>query len=131
MSDILDRLRGNVACNFEQARLDAIAEIERLRAGGCARDQNTTQFCAEAARLAKENAELREAVGRLGRECRVFREVLSRATNERFFWSAAWKNSQQTALVMAIDLSDADPTARAAIEGATTHAGAGEREDGR
>jgi hypothetical protein len=25
------------------------AEIERLRAGGCARDQGTTQFCAEAA----------------------------------------------------------------------------------
>jgi cell division septum initiation protein DivIVA len=27
------------------------AEVERLRAGGCARDQTTTQFCAEAERL--------------------------------------------------------------------------------
>lgn len=26
---------------------EARAEIERLRAGGCARDQHTTQFCAE------------------------------------------------------------------------------------
>jgi len=29
----------------------AADEIERLRAGGCARDQTTTQFCAEAERL--------------------------------------------------------------------------------
>ena len=30
------------------------AEIERLRAGGCARDQTTTQYCAEAVGLAAE-----------------------------------------------------------------------------
>lgn len=30
------------------------AEVARLKAGGCARDQNTTQYCAEAAELAKE-----------------------------------------------------------------------------
>lgn len=30
---------------------DAEAEIERLRAGGCARDQTTTQYCAEAVHL--------------------------------------------------------------------------------
>lgn len=30
---------------------EAEAEIERLRAGGCARDQTTTQYCAEAVRL--------------------------------------------------------------------------------
>lgn len=29
-------------------------EIERLRAGGCARDQRTTQFCAEAAMLSRQ-----------------------------------------------------------------------------
>ena len=27
------------------------AEVERLRAGGCARDQNTTQYCSEAVTL--------------------------------------------------------------------------------
>lgn len=38
------------------------AEIERLRAGGCARDQGLTQFCAEAAKFAAENAKLRQIV---------------------------------------------------------------------
>ena len=33
--------------NYQEAR----GEIERLRAGGCARDQTTTQYCAEAVRL--------------------------------------------------------------------------------
>ena len=37
------------------------AEIERLRAGGCARDQKTTQYCAEAARLQAERDEARLA----------------------------------------------------------------------
>lgn len=35
------------------------AEIKRLQSGGCARDQGVTQYCAEAARLAKENEKLR------------------------------------------------------------------------
>ena len=45
------------------------AEVERLRAGGCARDQSTTQYCAEAAALAAEverlAGELRAATGYL------------------------------------------------------------------
>lgn len=35
-------------------------EVARLKAGGCARDQRTTQYCAEAAAMAKELAALRE-----------------------------------------------------------------------
>ena len=35
------------------------AEVERLRAGGCARDQRTTQFCAEAVALEDEVKRLR------------------------------------------------------------------------
>lgn len=35
------------------------AEVERLRVGGCARDQQTTQFCAEAVTLADEVKRLR------------------------------------------------------------------------
>jgi hypothetical protein len=35
------------------------AEIARLKAGGCARDQTTTQYCAEAAALAAEIERLR------------------------------------------------------------------------
>ena len=40
------------------------AEIARLFAGGCARDQRLTQHCAEAARFAEENAKLRELLQR-------------------------------------------------------------------
>lgn len=47
-------------------------EIDRLRAGGCARNQSTTQFCAEAValqneidRLNAENTRLREALEKI------------------------------------------------------------------
>lgn len=52
-----DRNRA-LAAEDEADRLRA--EVERLRAGGCARDQTTTQYCAEAARLAAENEKLAE-----------------------------------------------------------------------
>jgi len=42
------------ALKSELKLTDALAEIERLRAGGCARDQRTTQYCAEAVRLQAE-----------------------------------------------------------------------------
>lgn len=60
MSDIVERLRGD-ADVFELAHAPhhlvlhmraAADEIERLRAGGCARDQRTTQYCVEAAHKA-------------------------------------------------------------------------------
>lgn len=38
---------------------EAAEEIQRLRAGGCARDQKTTQFCAEAVALQREVERLR------------------------------------------------------------------------
>jgi hypothetical protein len=49
---------------------EAAKEIERLRAGGCARDQSTTQYCAEAAAKAAEITRLTGEVERLtkGRE---------------------------------------------------------------
>jgi len=62
MSSICDRLR-EMADLFEAQQaphnfvlhLRAGAdEIERLRSGGCARDQGLTQYCAEAERLARE-----------------------------------------------------------------------------
>lgn len=46
-------------------RDDARAELARLRAGGCARDQRTTQFCAEAVALQRENERLRAQVAKL------------------------------------------------------------------
>jgi hypothetical protein len=45
--------------NAQQTQLSELrAECERLKAGGCARDQRTTQFCAEAVALQKENERL-------------------------------------------------------------------------
>ena len=44
--------------NYQEAR----GELERLRAGGCARDQTTTQYCAEAVALQSENARLKDAI---------------------------------------------------------------------
>lgn len=41
------------------------AENERLQAGGCARNQRTTQYCAESAALAKENERLRQSLSRV------------------------------------------------------------------
>jgi len=70
MSDIVERLRGT-ADAFELAQAPhhlalymrvAADEIERLRAGGCARDQTTTQYCAEAAQMAAEVERLRAAL---------------------------------------------------------------------
>lgn len=55
-----------IGANLAREAADLIerqaAEIARLRAGGCARDQTTTQFCAEAAMLAKRVAELEAEV---------------------------------------------------------------------
>jgi len=57
-ADIVARLREegfvtHIAQLPRESKLlhQAADEIERLRAGGCARDQTTTQFCAEAERL--------------------------------------------------------------------------------
>ncbi len=47
---------------WDRAIAERDAEITRLRAGGCARDQSTTQYCAEAARLAAEVERLRAAL---------------------------------------------------------------------
>ena len=44
---------------LEGALGHAEAEVERLRAGGCARDQKTTQWCAEAEALRAERDALR------------------------------------------------------------------------
>lgn len=50
---------------LERELTAAQAEIARLKAGGCARDQRTTQFCAEAVKLQEENAKLQERISRL------------------------------------------------------------------
>jgi len=87
MTDIVERLREleqvehelahdcdcppEATANWKYAETcrEAAAEIERLRAGGCARDQGTTQYCAEAAKLAAENERLRAALEVFACDC--------------------------------------------------------------
>jgi hypothetical protein len=61
--DIVTRLRETEGGYTLRGILrEAADEIERLRNGGCARDQRTTQFCAEAERLRAERDEARRMV---------------------------------------------------------------------
>lgn len=65
-NDIVARLRDiEGGYGFRAICREAADEIERLRAGGCARDQKTTQFCAEAVTLQREVEMLREMVAEM------------------------------------------------------------------
>ena len=87
MRDIVDRLRDKADENYEmlgnihEPLLEAADEIERLRAGGCARDQGTTQYCAEAAKLAAENERLRAWNAEIALNAREFAEALREIIN--------------------------------------------------
>ena len=99
MSDIMDRLR-QMADLFEAQQAPhnmvlhlraAADEIARLRAGGCARDQGLTQYCAEAARLAEENADIRRLANKYLAESTALKAEVERLRNELHItteWSA-------------------------------------------
>ena len=55
---------------------EMLREIARLRAGGCARDQGLTQYCAEAASFAELFAGARDALAEVNAENERLREVL-------------------------------------------------------
>lgn len=73
-------------------RDEALAEIERLRAGGCARDQRTTQWCAEA-------VEQRSRAEQAERERDEARALLREARG----WLVAFEDPLDPALVERID----------------------------
>lgn len=63
--DIVKLLRDvprGIGGHYHHLMQKAADEIERLRKGGCARDQKATQFCAEAVALQREVEQLREAL---------------------------------------------------------------------
>lgn len=59
--DLPSRLRAMAGPIKPNVCTEAADEIERLRAGGCARDQRLTQYCAEAAAMQAELAACRIA----------------------------------------------------------------------
>ena len=59
-NDIVTRLRDCTCVPHGEICREAADEIERLRAGGCVRDQNTTQYCAEAVALEEKCKKLHE-----------------------------------------------------------------------
>ena len=60
---------------YEDGKRDAADEIARLRAGGCARDQGLTQYCAEAAERDAEIARLKAEVERLKAQIKLSERV--------------------------------------------------------
>lgn len=58
IDDGLDWFRHPEEFSHAEYHKRLIAEVRRLRSGGCARDQGLTQYCAEAAKFARRVAEL-------------------------------------------------------------------------
>lgn len=54
LADIVQRSRAKYDGVPVTVAEELLAEVERLRAGGCARDQGLTQFCAEAAKMSAD-----------------------------------------------------------------------------
>lgn len=80
--DVLDELHDKIdqcGCCSSQGQPPCIGcslhhraarEIQRLRGGGCARDQKTTQFCAEAAALQSQMEILNDTIRGLRKQLR-------------------------------------------------------------
>ena len=77
--------------NMTIALREAAKELDRLYAGGCARDQGLTQYCAEAAELAEENADIRRLANKYLAESTALKAEVERLRNELHItteWSA-------------------------------------------
>ncbi len=84
-----DELRAALVKTTDE-RDDARAELARLRAGGCARDQRTTQFCAEAVALQKRlQSASRELAIRELEELRTLAESASLSWPSAMPWIVA------------------------------------------
>lgn len=93
--DIVKLLRDvprGIGGHYHHLMQNAADEIERLRAGGCARDQKITQYCAEAVALQSEVNRLRELSGDAGQ----LREERDEARREVCLLRASSTNATQT-----------------------------------
>ena len=119
----IERLRAAIGETLLE-REDARAEVERLRAGGCARDQGTTQYCAEAAKLAAEIERLREWNAEIALNAREFaaenerlRAVLREIAKVTYGWEPGVWSDEEGRNYFASLFFDAQAKARAALEG--------------
>jgi hypothetical protein len=105
MSSICDRLR-EMADLFEAQQappnfvlhLRAGAdEIERLRSGGCARDQGLTQYCAEAAALTARVAQLEAALRDIAKVTRGWEPGVWSDEEGRKYFAALFFRAQDKA----------------------------------
>jgi hypothetical protein len=71
--------------NMTIALREAAKELDRLYAGGCARDQFTTQYCAEAARLAAKNEQNRIDLEEYRRDVERLRAALREIEDLAFY----------------------------------------------
>jgi uncharacterized small protein (DUF1192 family) len=62
---------------LEQRIAELEAENERLKAGGCARDQRTTQYCAEAVQMAGRIKELESQITEIPTLCRKYEKRIA------------------------------------------------------
>jgi glutamine synthetase adenylyltransferase len=69
-----------------EERDEAQAEVNRLQKGGCARDQKTTQFCAEVVNALKERDEAREIAHRF--RCLYYTQLGIEKSASWFPWEA-------------------------------------------
>jgi outer membrane murein-binding lipoprotein Lpp len=115
--------------NDDLARINAelFAEVASLKAGGCARNQGTTQFCQEAVDLQSEVASLKADYTRLFDECIRVNAERDRI-NAELLGLKAERDRLREALQQMVEIDDGDePTlwpyayafdkARAALEG--------------
>lgn len=97
-ADLIDRQSAEIA--------ELRAEVERLRAGGCARDQGLTQYCAEAAAFAAEVERLRAVAADQGSRLIRMRLALMIA-REHGLKNRCWDGSVAVAITDWIDAGDA------------------------
>jgi hypothetical protein len=85
--ELVKRLRAMAGPIVPNVCTEAADEIERLRVGGCVRDQRTTQYCAEAVRLQAERDEATREVQTLERNAETtyenHKQIVAELTAER------------------------------------------------
>jgi hypothetical protein len=84
--------------NMTIALREAARELDRLYAGGCARDQGTTQYCAEAARLVEESEQNRIDLEEYRRDVERLTAALERIAFGKYHWEADAQEEARAAL---------------------------------